>query len=149
MLRALASTFGPLVLAKGRADLAFKVSVAAAVIATVAFWFAAQHGLLVMAWSEVAVSAVFFGAIIYVVKTLIGLKYSQYFKEIERPLLLAAVAGGATYGCYRIFRGLVRSNLWLFVGLLVFGVLCYALFIALFERQYFLEYFWLFLWKEK
>jgi O-antigen/teichoic acid export membrane protein len=149
LLRALASTYGPMVLAKGRADLAFKLSVAAAVIATVVFWFAAQHGLLVMAWSEVAVAAVLFGAVMYVVKTLIGLKYSQYFKEIGRPILLAAVVGGATYSCYRIFRGLVHSNLWLFVGLLVFGVLCYALLIALFERRYFLEYFWLFLGKEK
>lgn len=81
LFRALASTLGPLVLAKGRADLAFWLGLASAAIATVAFWFAAQHGLQIMAWVEVAVAAVLFATVMYIVKKLIALFERRYFLE--------------------------------------------------------------------
>lgn len=149
LFRTLSSIVDSVVLAKGRADIGFKLSVALAAVSTVAFWLAAQHGLQVMAWVEAAVSALFFFIVVEILRKLIGLKYSIYFREVGKPVLLAFAAGGATYGCYRIFRGLINNNLGLFIGLLVFGTLCYALLIALFERELFLYYFWLFLGREK
>jgi O-antigen/teichoic acid export membrane protein len=149
LFRSLSNPVLSMVLAKGRADIGFKLTVAVAVVSTIAFWFAAQQGLYVMAWAEVVVEALFFFVILEILRRLIGLEYSSYFKEVGKPTLLAVVAGGATYGCYRIFRGLISSNLWLFIGLLAFGVLCYAVLIVVFERQYFLNYFRLFLGKAK
>jgi len=102
-----------------------------------------------MAWAEVAVSALLFLFVLKMLKSLIGLEYFSYIREVGKPMLLAVAAGGATYGCYRISRALINSNPWLLISLLVFGALCYALLIAFFERQYFLNYFWLFLGREK
>jgi len=149
LFRSLSNPIWSILLAKGRADIAFKLSFASAIVSSVAFWIAAQHGLYVMAWVEVAVAALFFFVCLEILRKLIVLKYTSYTREVGKPTLLAFMVGGATYGCYRIFTGLINSNLWLFIGLLAFGVLCYALLIAMFERQYFLNYFWLFLGRER
>lgn len=149
LFKSLANPIDSLVLAKGRAGIAFGLSVAGAAVSTVAFWIAAQHGLHIMAWAEVAVSALFFFICMEILKKLVGLTFSSYFEKVGKPTLLASVAGGATYGCYRIFRGVIDSNVLLLTCLLVFGVLCYALIVTVFERKYFLNYFWLFLGREK
>lgn len=149
LFRSLADLLWPLALAKGRADIGFILGVVIAALSTIAFWFAAQSGIYVMAWAEVAIAALIFLVVLKVLRNLIGLEYGNYFRGVGKPSLLTLAAGGATYGCYRIFRGLTSSNLWLLICLLVFGVLCYALLIAVFERQYFLNYFWLFLGREK
>lgn len=135
--------------ARGRADLGLMLIVAVAAVSTVVFCFAAQQGLYSMAWAEVAVAALFFFVVLEILRRLIGLKYSSYFREVGKPTLLAFATGAATYGCYLTFRGAIHSNLWLFIVLLAFGILCYALLIILFERQYFLNYFWLFLGREQ
>ena len=66
-----------------------------------------------------------------------------------KPIILAGAIGFATYGCYRLFRDLIDSDLWLFIFLLVFGALNYIVLITLFERHYFLMYFWLFLGQDR
>jgi O-antigen/teichoic acid export membrane protein len=149
LLRSLSNPLWSMVLAKGRADIGFALSVSVATISAVAFWFATPHGLHLLAWVEVMVSAVLFIVCLEILRKLIALDYSHYLIEVGRPTLLAAAAGGATYGCYCILRGTISSNLSLFIVLLVFGVLCYALLVALFERKYFLDYLGLLLGKDK
>jgi len=149
LLRSLSNPLWSMVLAKGRADIGFALSVAVATLSTVAFWLATPHGLNLLAWVEVMVSAVLFVVCLEILRRLIALDYAQYLVQIGRPTLLAAVMGGATYGCYRILRGTISSDLWLSIVLLVFGVLCYSLLVALFERKYFLDYLWLLLGKDK
>lgn len=149
LLRSLTNLLWPMVLAKGRADIGFKLGVAVAAISTVAFWFAAQNGLYVMAWAEVAIAALLFLVVLKVLRNLVGLEYGAYFREVGKPTLLSLAAGGAAYGCFSILRGFAISDLWLLIASIVSGVLCYALLITLFGRKYFLYYFWLFLGKEK
>ncbi len=149
LLRSLSNLLWPMVLAKGRADIGFKLSVAVAAISTVAFWFAAQSGVYVMAWAEVAVAALLFLVVLKVLRNLIGLEYRDYFRGVGKPTLLTLAAGGVAYGCYNILRGFAISDLWLLIASFVFGVLSYALLISVFERKYFLYYYWLFLGKEK
>ena len=149
LLRSLTNPVSSLLLAKGRADIGFELSIGVAVVSAVVFWFAAQAGLIVMAWAEVAVFALIFIVVMLILNRLIGLKFSHYFKDIGKPTLLAAVAGGATYGFYQALKGVIHSNLYLLIILVVLGVLAYGLLVALFEREYFLTYFWLFLGKKR
>ena len=144
LLRSLASLFAPLALAKGRADIGFELSVAVAVVSAITFWFAAQSGLYAIAWVEVLVSALLFLGVTKLLKYLVDLRYGNYFKEIGKPTLLTLGAGGVTYGCYYILKGASIGNLWMLIASLTAGVLSYGLLIALFERKYFLYYFWLF-----
>ncbi len=149
LFKSLTNLLWPMAMAKGRADIGFKLSTTLAAVSIITFWFAAQNGLYVMAWAEVAVAALFFLAVLKTLRNLIGLKYSGYLKEVGKPTLLTLAAGGVTYGCYRVFRGIAYGNHWLLIVLLALGVLCYALLIAFFERQYFLYYFRLFLGRER
>lgn len=149
LFRSLTNPVWSMLFAKGRADIGFKLTGAVAAVSTLAFWFAAQQGLYAMAWTEVAVDGLFFFVVLEILRKLIGLEYSVYFKDVGIPTVFAFVAGAATYVCYCIFRGLINSNLWLLVGLLVFGILFYAVLITLFERQYFLGYLRLLVGREK
>lgn len=149
IFRSLANPIWSVLLAKGRADIGFALSVAVAVVSTIAFWLAAPHGLSLMAWVESALSVLLLLVCLGILKKLIGLEYFSYLKDVGKPTLLAVAAGGATYACYRAFRGVFESGLFLLIGLLVFGILCYAVLIALFEREYFLEYFRLLIGKEQ
>jgi O-antigen/teichoic acid export membrane protein len=148
LFRSLVNPIGSLLLAKGRADIGFKLNAVIAGVSTVAFWFAAQQGLYVMAWVEVAVSALFFFVALEVLRKFIRLEYFNYLIEVGKPTFLAVTAGSITYGCYLLFKGLIGSNLWLLVGLLAFSILFNTVLIVLFERQYFLNYFWLFFGRE-
>jgi len=141
--------FWPMALAKGRADIGFRLSLAIAAVSTITFWFAAQSGLVVMAWAEAVVAALSFLVALTVIRKLIDLEFFSYLREVGKPTLLTMTAGGFTYGCYRLFRGIANNNLWFLVALLVLGVLFYAFLIAVFERRYFLYYFWLFLGRDK
>lgn len=143
LFRSLTNPVWSMLFAKGRADIGFKLTVAVAAVSTLAFWFAAQQGLYVMAWTEVAVDGLFFFVVLEILRKLIGLKYSGYFKDVGIPTVLAFAAGAATYGCYFLFRELIDSNLWLLISLLAIGLLLYVGLVAIFERQYFIEYFWL------
>lgn len=140
LFRSLSNPVWSMLLAKGRADTGFKLTTAVAIVSTIAFWFAAQQGLHFMAWTEVAVDGIFFFIVLEILRRLIGLKYSSYFRYVGIPTMLACLVGGATYGFYRIFEGIIESNLALLVCLLIFGSLFYIALILLFERQYFLYY---------
>jgi O-antigen/teichoic acid export membrane protein len=144
----LASLFWPMALAKGRADIGFRLSVALATVCVIAFWFAAQNGLTVIAWTEAIVATLLFLVVLLILRSIIGLELFDYVKEVGKPTLLTLAAGGITYACYHVLRGVSVSPWWLLAVLLALGVLCCALLIAVFERTYFLYYFWLFLGRE-
>lgn len=149
LFRSLGSLIDSPVLAKGRADIGFFLTLSIAAVSTIVFWFAAHRGLQVMAWSEVVVSALFFFVVLDILRRLIGLKLFTYFREIGKLVLITLLASGATRGCYSLFRGSVKSNAMLLVCLLMFGAFIYILLVAVFERDFVLYYFWLFLGKEK
>jgi O-antigen/teichoic acid export membrane protein len=94
VLRCLANPVGTVLLAKDRPDLGFKGNLVSFVVMAVALAVAVQHGLLVTAWTEVGVTAIFWTVWLLVLRRLIGIRWSGYASELAVPVLLTAVMAG-------------------------------------------------------
>ncbi|MBM3299076.1 MAG: MOP flippase family protein, partial [Deltaproteobacteria bacterium] len=140
LFRSLSNPVWSMLFAKGKANVGFSLTASVAVTSSIAFWFAAQRGIYAMAWTEVAVEGIFFSVVLIVLRKIIGLSYLHYFKDVGKPTTLAFAAGAVTYGFYLLTKGLISSDLWLLVIILSAGLLSYAILVAVFERQYFVDY---------
>lgn len=148
ILRSLGSLLSPLILAIGRADVGFKLSLTIATTSTLLFWFAAQKGLHAMAWSEVIVSAFMFLLVLRIANRLVGLSNRSYLREVGKPALFALAAGAVTYAVYSLLAEHPVGNWWLLLIPLGIGLSFYLLLMIVFERRYFSRYVLLFLGKE-
>lgn len=149
MLKSLTNPAGSIFLAKGRADIGFKWSLFVAFIATGLFLVVVKKGIYAMAWAWVLLVCLFFPIILWLLHRLIRLSPWQYFAAIWRPVALSIVMGGIMYSGYLLLSGLIHSELGLFIGLVICGVVVYGLAIGLFEREYFREYWGLLIRRSK
>ncbi len=94
VLRCLANPVGTVLLAKDRPDLGFKGNLVSFAVMAVALLIAVQHGLLVTAWAEVGVTAIFWAVWLFVLRRLVGVRWSSYASELAVPVLLTAVMVG-------------------------------------------------------
>lgn len=140
LFRALSNPIWSMLWAKGRANLAFFLILIFVSIITPLYWFAAQRGLYFMAWSEVVAEGAFFIGVLLILKQVIGLRISYYFKQVAKPLLIAGFTGLITYAFYYTLDGAIRSNLLLLITLICIGLTVFLFQVMMFDRQYYLRY---------
>ena len=138
VLKALGNPSGPILLAKGRADIGFKWNVFVAATNTVAFWFAAPHGVYAVALSYIGTSCVYFVLLRAILGKVIGLGWAEYLTALVRPLLISAIMGSVTFGIYALLAR-VSSGLLLLVELAATGIVVLALLSAILERDFLTE----------
>ena len=123
MLRCLANPVGTVLLAKDRPDLGFKGNLVAFALMAAALAIAVQHGLVVTAWAEVAVTAVFWLVWLLVLRRLVALRWSDYAAALAIPVLLTA-AMAAVVLALRVAAGDLSDGARL-AGLVVAGATVY------------------------
>jgi O-antigen/teichoic acid export membrane protein len=148
VFRCLSSPVSSMLLAKGRADIGFILVAIVAAVSTVSYWFAAQHGLYTMVWTEVIVYGLYFLSVLVVLKWLIGLSYVRYFRSIAMPLMIAILTAASSYALYLLLNEAMSKNVYMLIMIIGAGLVCYLTLILLFERAYVVKYFRMLLGKE-
>ncbi len=140
VLRALNNPSGSVLLAKGRADILFFKNIFIAGISTVAFWLAAQHGAIVMAWSEVCVTALWFIANLIILRIIINMKPLEYLSRLASPFAICACTGMVVYAFHVALDNVMTNNPLQFGILITVGVALYSLLVWLTEKTLISEY---------
>ena len=135
VIRALCNPSGSIFLAKGRADIGFKLNLFVAVLNTIVLFIAARHGLNIFAINFTALYFLYFPIILTLLNRVIGLKHRQYFKTLLGPASFTALMGVFTYLLYDVLRGGL-SYLQLLIVLVVTGSVVYAALCLIFDREY-------------
>lgn len=139
-IRSLINPLGSILYAKGRTDFAFLWNLIAATLNTLVFWYVVRFGLKAVAWSENILTFFYFLIALWFIHKVIGLRYRQYFSAIRSPLAANIAMGGVLYVLYLLLRNVIGSKLMFFVVMIILGLLFYAIFISIFERSLFKEY---------
>lgn len=130
-----------LLLAKGRSDMALKVTAFTAISGAIAFWFAAQLGATQMAVAEVVIGGLALTICLLALKKLGCLQFKRYLQAILRPLMMAATSAFFAHLGYLVFKSYIESEPLLLVATIVMAATAYLLLVGVFERNYFLSYF--------
>lgn len=137
ILRVLMHPNGSVLLAKGRADLAFKWDTVVAIVNGVVFMLVIPFGIIGIALSRVVISIVNLILGRLLLKSVVGLKGMEYFAALLKPTLITALMGASVYLIYFLsslyFDVINMVSLVLFV---LIGVVAYVLFFYLIDRQY-------------
>ncbi len=98
LIRATGNPVGSLLMARGRADISFKWTVAWLLVIAPAAWAGSQFGPLGLA---LALTAVAFVGLVpnwyFLVRPLCGAGFIEYFRELVPPLIYALLAGAIAY----------------------------------------------------
>lgn len=121
ILSTLNNPAGSLLLAKGRADLGFRMNLLRFVVALIAFFLVVRYGALAIAWAWVGVEAMSFVLWQTVIMRLMHSTVGKYLRALLRPLLLSALTGLCLEAVYLILRGAVESDVVLLVVLVFAG----------------------------
>ncbi|MHB8840630.1 MAG: MOP flippase family protein [Candidatus Aquicultor sp.] len=137
MIKVLGNPSGPVLLAKGRADIGFKWNLFVAVVNTLVFWFFVRYGAYAVAWSHVALTSVYSVFMWFILYRVIKISWQEYIGVLFRPVLMGILMGAVVYVGYLVLSGLIVSELSLLAGLVLCGVLVYGSLMVFFERNYF------------
>jgi len=94
IFRCLINPVGTVLLAKNRPDIGFKGTVVSFTAMLGLLLVAVQFGLIATAWTGVGVTVTFWIAWLYVLRRLIGLRWSRYATELAKPVLLTCAMAG-------------------------------------------------------
>ena len=127
VFRALYNPVGSILLAKGRADIGFVVSLFIAVINTVVFWLLVDYGVRAVAWSYVGLSSLIFVTTQVILKRVIGVGWIIYGKTLVRPLIMSVLMGACVFGAWCLLKGAALPQVALLILLVGLGVVVYGL----------------------
>ena len=137
LFKALSNPSGSVILAIGRANVGFWLTLGVALLAAVSFMLAVSHGgVIVVAWAWVGIAALALSIIMLILRRLIGLTLREYFSTLRRPLAVVLLMGVIVGVSYRILGPLIPSALVLLVVLVSLGVLAYLALWRLADRSY-------------
>ncbi|UCE77324.1 MAG: oligosaccharide flippase family protein, partial [Gammaproteobacteria bacterium] len=140
MLGALTQPVGPLVLAKGRPDVAFKWALATAILNGCVFWYAAHYGVYALALSYVGLIAAYFVArATLIVKPLIQLPVARQMAVLLRPAAVGVLLGVAMFVAQSGLADVSVSNRTLLLALAAFGIVVYGSLMLIFDRRYLVD----------
>lgn len=141
ILLGLNNVISALVPAKGRADLLLLYQIVKVLLFMACYWVAAQHGLIVMAWAEVATAIVVFGMGLGIVKRIIGLSIGDYLYSIVHPIIYSCAAGLSAFATIRLLGHHQFGEVLQIAVSLTAGFLVYIAFVLLRERKQLKEYY--------
>ncbi|MTH55037.1 MOP flippase family protein [Bacillus mangrovi] len=125
-LRVLMNPNGSVILAKGRADLAFYWDFGVMILYGAALYFAALTGdLVIVSWTYVATSLINFMIGRWLLKKLIGLSLKAYMKTLVQPIIMTALMAVPVLLINKMMPGTEGAILQLAVCVTA-GVLIYA-----------------------
>lgn len=133
ILKSLGNSSGSMFLAKGRADIGFKWNLLVVIVNTTAFVYVVRFGVYTLAWTYVGLSFVYFFAVMWILKRVIGLKLSEFLKAISRPTIISFFMGALVYS---IYITLDVGGALVLVALVILGASIYILLALLFERHF-------------
>ena len=136
MFRTLSNPSGSILLARGRADLGFKINAVFAPIVLFAFVLAVHYGALGVAWAWVAITASAFIVVQSAVQRVIGLSWRAYGRSLLRPLLVMACATGLLQLAYSLLQVVLSSSLIILLLLLVIGLTTYLVLWWIVDRRF-------------
>jgi O-antigen/teichoic acid export membrane protein len=92
MVRVLGNPSGSMLLAKGRADIGFRVNLVFAIVNGLVFWFIVQHGALAVAWAWIGLVLAQLAVLTGILRCIIALDVAGYLAALVRPFALAGLA---------------------------------------------------------
>lgn len=137
MTKVVGNPLGPVLLAKGRADIGFKWNVFVAAANTLVFRLVVGFGVYAVAWSNVALTSMYSVFMWFILYRTIKIGWQEYLSVLFRPVLMGILMGAVVYAGYVVLSGLIISELLLLTGLVVSGLLVYGSLVMFFERTYF------------
>ncbi|HUK95775.1 MAG TPA: MOP flippase family protein [Gaiellaceae bacterium] len=137
--RALTSPVGTLILAKGRADLAFKINAFLLVVMTVALFIAVHVNVVVVATASAVVNTLDFAFFLFVVTSLTGMRQTRYWSALRWTFANSAAAGVAMVGARMLLEPHFGESLLVFVAAAAAGVIAYLGLAFAYERRYILQ----------
>jgi O-antigen/teichoic acid export membrane protein len=124
-LRVLANATGPIFLTKGRVDLSFAWNVFAAVLGATVLYLAVGSGILSVARAWVGLMLFHVGVLMLLMRHLIGLRPTTYFRELVKPVLATAAAASAAFATSLLVQHWMSSQLGLLVASAGVGAVVY------------------------
>lgn len=104
-IRSTGNPIGSLLLAKGRADLGFYWNLGLFTFIPVTIYFGSNWGLVGIAYSLLGlISFLTIPNWYFMVKPLCGTGFSEYFREILKPLFIATTGGIISYGACQLYN---------------------------------------------
>ena len=137
-----------ILLAKGRADIGFVVSLIIAVINTVVFCLLVDYGVRAVAWSYVGLSSLIFIVTQIILKRVIGVGWIVYGKTLMRPLIMSVLMGAFVFGAWFLLKGAALPQVVLLILLITLGVVVYGLLSLALEGAIVREV-WRLVWQRK
>ncbi|MGG3643099.1 teichuronic acid biosynthesis protein TuaB [Bacillus gobiensis] len=137
ILRVIMNPNGSVLLAKGRADLAFYWDFGVMILYGLSLYAAVMSGnLLMVAWIYAAVSFINFLIGRWLVKYLIRLSIKDYAAALMQPLLLTLIMAGVAYCVNVLIQSILPDKTVLQLSLSVaISAVCYGILVFLFNKQ--------------
>lgn len=134
LIRSTVNPVGILLIARGRVDLSFKWNLSLLFLYPPIIWLGSQFGVTGMALSLLLAGVFLFPANwFFLVRSLTGAEFGDYFLQILVPLILAVISGLVGFLCAYLFTaGIARLS----VGLVTGGA-AYLLMSANFNKAWF------------
>ncbi len=138
LARTLGNPSGTIYLAKGRADISFKFNLGTAIISALVFWYFVQFGAVAIAGSFSILNTFYFLVNLYILSSLIELRWKKYFMAVYKQIFLSLFMGGMVYALYMSLDDTIDAKL-LLVLLILAGAGIYLLFTFLIEKKFVYE----------
>lgn len=136
MIRTLCNPVGSVLMAKGRADLGFKVNLVLAVATLAVFFAVVPYGTLAVAWAWVGMSVAAFVLWQMFLARVVHMKWKEYAATLARPVLLTALSALLLEGTYLLLRRVLTPGGLLFGLLILSGVAIHAAVWMLLNRSF-------------
>ncbi len=139
ILKVAGNSGGSVILAKGRADIAFWWNVSIAITNTIAFYFAVFYGVYALSWVNLVLNIIYFFIYQSILVYIVELKLINVLEILKCPFLLSAWMGTMVLFLNFILLYMpIPSNI--ILGILVsFAALFYTLVFYFFQNSYFYE----------
>jgi O-antigen/teichoic acid export membrane protein len=138
-LKAVVNPVGPLLLAKDRPDVGFKMNAFMLVVTALALWTVVGLGVAAVAWTYLGVVAISFLVWCHVLRAVVGFGLHDYLSAIGWPALLALGMGAAMEAAYLVIRQGVAEPATILAILALAGVASYAVLVVRYRRRYLAE----------
>ena len=139
ILKVLTIPFNPLMQAKGKVEIAFKLSVGVAIANTLVFLALVRFGAHAIAFAYVGLTL---GQIIlmsWILTKTIGFQSKSYYHTLAHPALSTCVMGLVVYGCGLCIHSLTISHGALLFLLVSLGIMIYTALEFYFDRKFLID----------
>lgn len=134
ILKSLSNPIGSVLLAKGRADIGFKMNVLVGITNTLVFWLAVSSGVYAVAWSYLGLSLVYLVISWLVMHAVISLSWREFVAILTRPTAVALGMGLVVWGFLQLLNPVVLDRWMLLLVLVVLGAAVDLLLLVALER---------------